>query len=200
MSLKSGTQSIRRYRVEGSLADNFPDNVEERIEKFTFREIEEGSPKELSFGWVSMENPFIGALTQENYYKNGYVVMSMRIDKKTIPSRTLKSFILKEEHKRLKGLNKERLSSKEKKDIKEAITVKLLQKALPASSNYDFLWNLNTSTVLFFASGDNINNTFIELFEETFQMQLIKMSPFSMALARGIEQQSIVALKETIFS
>ena len=199
MSFTSSTQTLRRYRVEGSLPDNFPDSIKENIEKFTFQEIEEGNPREMSFGWVSADNPFIETLTQESYYKDGYVIMSLRVDKKTIPSRTLKSFILKEEEKRLKGLNKERLSFSEKKDIKEAVTIKLLQKALPASSTYDFIWNLNTSSVLFFASSENINNKFVELFEETFEVQLTKMSPFSMALNSGIEEQSIAALEETNF-
>lgn len=199
MSFKSSTQTLRRYQVEGSVPENFPDNVEEKIEKFTFQEIEEGNPRELSLGWVSADNPFTGLLTQESYHKDGYIVMSLRVDKKTIPSRTLKSFIIKEEEKRLKGLNKERLSFGEKKDIKDAVTVKLLQKALPASSTYDFVWNLNTSSVLFFASGENINTMFIELFEETFEVQLMKTSPFGVAVNNGIEEQRITSLEETNF-
>lgn len=200
MSIKSSSQTLRRYQVEGELPDNFSKNMLENIEKFSFKEIEEGNVKEISIGWVSIDNPYILPLMDNSYDKNDYIVMSMRIDRKTIPARTLKSFIIKEEQKRLRGLNRERLSYNEKKDIRESVYLKLLQQALPASGVYDFFWNLSNSSLFFFASGESINNKFIELFEQTFQIRLKKMSPLGIALNHDIPKEKIMNLKENSFS
>lgn len=199
MAITSNTTSTRRYRVEGQLPDNFHDELKERIQKSAFREMEAGNLKEISIGWVSTNNPFGTEEINDSFNKNGYIVLSMRIDKKTIPAQTLKAYIFKEEQKHLKASKKERLSYNERKSIKDAVLVKLLQQALPVSGVYDFFWNTDTGNLFFFGTSDDINNKFIELFEEAFQMRLFKMSPYGIALGSGFTEEQIFSLEPTSF-
>ncbi|RMD59817.1 MAG: hypothetical protein D6828_00985, partial [Nitrospirae bacterium] len=136
---------------------------------------------------------------KEDFYMHNYIAMSIRIDRKKIPPSTLKHYILKEEMKRLKESGKEQLSYREKKQIKEAVYDKLLRRALPVSSVYDFLWNINSGMLLFFWTNGSVNNIFIELFHDTFQMELIKMSPLGIALSKGFKREELMNLKEELF-
>jgi len=200
MAITSNTASTRRYRVEGQLPENFHDEIRDRIQKSAFREIEASNLKEVSIGWVTVNNPFGNENIDDSFDKDGYIALSMRIDKKSIPSQTLKSYIVKEEQKHLEASKKERLSYNERKSIKEAVIVKLLQQALPISAVYDFFWNINTGDLFFFGTSDDLNNKFIDLFEETFQIRLIKMSPYSIAASKNISEEQILSLEPASFS
>lgn len=198
MAITSNTTSTRRYSVEGQLPDNFHDEIRERIQKLAFREMDDSNLKEISIGWVSINNPFGTAEEiDDGFDKDGYIALSMRIDKKSIPAQTCKAYIFKEEQKHLESSKKERLSYNERKSIKEAVLVKLLQKALPVSAVYDFFWNTNTNNLFFFGTSEDINNKFIELFEETFQMRLFKLSPYGIAVSNSITEEQIFSLEPT---
>lgn len=200
MAITSNTTSTRRYRVEGQLPENFHDELREHIQKYAFREMEASNIKEISIGWVPVNNPFGAEEIDDSFDKDGYITLSMRIDKKSIPSQTFKAYIFKEEQKHLEASKKERLSYNERKSIKEAVLVKLLQQALPISAVYDFFWDINTGNLFFFGTSDDLNNKFIELFEESFHMRLLKLSPYGIAMGNGITEEQIFSLEPTSFA
>jgi DNA recombination-dependent growth factor C len=190
---------MRRYKIEEPLPENFLETIKENIIRHGFNEIDEGNLKESSMGWTPLDNPYGGTFEDENYYRNGYITMSLRIDKKTVPAKTLKSYILKEERKRLEESNRERLSYSEKKNVKEAVATKLLKQAIPTSNVYDFVWALEKRYLFFFATSDSLNDKFIELFMQTFQVTPIKMSLYGIVLDKGVAEEALFNLQESFF-
>jgi len=194
MALVSGSASIRRYRVKEKSDGKFSDEIVENIRRFTFAEFSSESETEEQAGWVSIDDMFRGPLDDYSFQRNAYVTMSLRVDKKTVPARTLKAYTHKEELRYLEVRNRDRLTRQEKKDIREIMRVKLLKQALPSISVYDFLWNLQKSTLYFFSTGERANVKFSELFEKTFGSALLKTSPLSLAVNLGHAEEDILKL------
>jgi hypothetical protein len=194
MALISGSASIRRYRVKEKSDGKFSDEIVENIRRFTFQEFSNESETEEQAGWVSIDDMFRGPLDDNSFQRNAYVTMSLRVDKKIVPARTLRAYTIKEETRYLEVRNRDRLTRQEKKDIREIMRVKLLKQALPSISVYDFLWNLKKSAVYFFSTSERSNVKFTELFEKTFGTALLKTSPLSLAVGLGHDEEAILKL------
>jgi DNA recombination-dependent growth factor C len=197
MALVSGSASIRRYRVkEMPDGGKFSDAIVENIRRYTFLEFSAESETEEQAGWVSIDDMFRGPLDDNSFERNAYVAMSLRMDRKTVPARTLRAYTIKEETRYLEVRNRDRLTRQEKKDIKEIMRVKLLKQALPSISVYDFLWNLQSSALYFFSTSERANVKFSELFEKTFGTALLKTSPLSLAVGLGYAEEDILKLAQ----
>ncbi len=197
MSILTNTHSFRRYFINGDLPKDFPKNSEPDIERYSFRELRSDSPEDMSVGWVSIDNPFLNPIQDYSYNRYTYIAMTMRIDKKIIPPKTLKSYILKEETMYMEEKGTDRLSKREKSNIKDVVLSKLFKQVLPKISTYDFLWNLQESRVYFFSASVKVNSMFVELFENTFHLSLMKMAPFNIALHNGITEDMLLGIKKS---
>jgi DNA recombination-dependent growth factor C len=196
MALISGSASIRRYHVKEKSNGKFSDEIVENIRRFTFQEFSTESETEEQAGWVSIDDMFRGPLDDYSFEKNAYVTMSLRVDKKTVPARTLRAYTIKEETRYLQVRNRDKLTRQEKKDIREIMRVKLLKQALPSIAVYDFLWNLQKATLYFFSTSERANVKFSELFEKTFGTAPIKTSPLGLAVALGHAVEDILKLAD----
>ena len=180
MSLLSGATAIMRYRVNGRLEDPITEAVYLGLRKNMMPEIDDIDAPQ-SAGWTSFQDPFTPSFEGSSFLYGSYLVFSLRIDKKIIPSKLIQKQMAIEIAKKCRATDREFLSRNEKKMIKENV-ISLLSLRIPATPNiYNVLWNYETSTVWFFTHLKGANEELETLFKTSFDMTLTRIFPFTFA-------------------
>ena len=186
MRLLSSSVSITRYKVKGEIQGPLIKTVMEGLNKNSIIEIDNES-MEKTAGWTSFDNPYLPDFETSSCVIGAHFVFSLRIDKKSIPSKIIKKYYTIEVAKKLAESGREHLSRNEKKDIKEHVT-NVLSLRIPATPNiYDIIWNYEESSLWFFSNQKAANEELETLFSKSFRLSLIRLFPYTMAeLAAGI--------------
>ena len=180
MGLLSGAISITRYRVNGKLDDPITDTVYLGLKKNMLPETDNDEASQ-SAGWTSFQEPFTPSFEGSSFVYGNYFVFSLRIDKKTIPSKLVKKYVAIETVKKCRATGREFLSKNEKKMIKEHV-VSILALRIPATPNiHHVLWNYEASLVWFFSQLKGPNEALETLFKTTFGLTLTRIFPFTFA-------------------
>lgn len=180
MGLLSPSVSITRYRVEGKLEDPVIETVTRGLKKYILREIDKDESEKTS-GWTSFNNPFKPDFDGSSFLIGNYFVFSLRIDKKSIPSKIIQKYYALETSKKLAESNREFLSRNEKKLIKEHV-INVLSLRIPATPNiYDLVWNYEKNYLWFFSNLKTANEEIETLFSKSFKLTLIRLFPYTMA-------------------
>lgn len=180
MGLLSSSVSITRYQVEGQIQGSFHDIVSTGLNKNCITEID-NDISEKGVGWTSIEHPYSPDFHDSSYMFGTYLIFSLRIDKKSIPSKIVKKHCEMEEAKRMSDSGKEFFSKNEKKMIKEQVIQSLCLRT-PATPNiYDIVWNYEDKKLWFFSNLNSANEELETLFKESFKLRLIRMFPYTEA-------------------
>ncbi|MCW5199965.1 recombination-associated protein RdgC [Desulfobulbus sp. F1] len=181
MGLLAGSASFTRFMVEGELPDNTWDFIAEQVTKHSFKDIDD-TLDELSIGWVSVGDMFDSRFAYGSYAAGDYVTLALRVDERKVSGAVLKKFATKEEARIKEEKELRRLSRTVRLEIKERIKTELMRKSPPVPAVYDFCWNVQKGTVLFFSNGRKPLALLEELFKETFGLSLIMQVPWNSAL------------------
>lgn len=181
MGLISGSGSFTRYFAEGPLPENFLENLSENIVRHSFRNLDEKSIAERSFGWVNVMDMFDNRFAGLEFLKEPYVTLSLRVDEKKIPSTALKQYCLEAEERIKEAENLEYLPKSRRFDIKDGVRLRLLKRAIPVSRTYDMIWNYNTGLVIFGCTTNKLCDEFMEFFLRTFDIHLQTICPYTLA-------------------
>lgn len=180
MGILSSSVSITPYRVEGKLPEPILESVATGLQKNAVEEIDNES-SDKAVGWTCFNNPFSTDFKQTPFLIGTHLVFSMRIDKKSIPSKIIQKHYTLEMNKRLENSGRDFLSKTEKKEIKDHV-VHLLSLRIPATPNiYDLIWNYESSTLWFFSNLKGANEELETLFTRSFKLKLIRLFPYTMA-------------------
>ena len=96
-----------------------------------------------------------------------YVVTTLRIDERTVPTALLKKFCAKEEQRVRIEQQIPRLSRGMRMEIKERIRTEMIRRAKPTTVTVDVVWNVATGTVLFFSTSGKHRAIFEDFFKES---------------------------------
>jgi DNA recombination-dependent growth factor C len=180
MGLLSSTISLTRYKVEGKAEEPVLETIGDRLKKNAVPEIDDDSP-DKAIGWTSFQDPFRPNFEGSSFVVGPYLVFSMRIDKKTIPSKIVKKHYALEASARLAETGREHLSRSEKQEIKEHV-LNVLSLRIPATPNiYDLLWDLENGLLWFFSNQKGANEEMETLFTKSFKLSLIRLFPYTLA-------------------
>ena len=180
MGLLSASASVTRYKLEGKLDEPIIDTISTALNKHAIIDID-GEPSEQVAGWTSFKQPYEPVFDGSNFIIGSYIVFSLRIDKKTIPSKLIQKRCLTEFRRRLHELKRDFLSRDEKKAIKESIIVNL-STTMPATPNiYDVVWQYEIGELWFFSNLKKANEQFETLFFKSFALHPIRLIPYTMA-------------------
>ena len=196
MPLLSPTVTFTRYMVRDQLPDNFWAWAVDEISARAFREQDAGVT-EISIGWASPRDPFKDEITMEDIAFSDFLIISFRVDKRSVPAPLLKKFCSIEEKRTLAERQMQRLTSKMRKEIRERTKLQLLSKALPVPATYDLCWNISTGAVLFFSRQDKICGMVEDLFKTTFGMRLYPVIPYTLGL-QIIDRDTQTEIYETL--
>lgn len=196
MGLLSSSVSVTRYKVEGRPAEPVLERIADGLKKNVILEIE-NDVAEKSVGWTSFGNPFKPDFEGSSFVLGTYLVFSLRIDKKAIPSRLIKKLCDEEIAKRLAESGRERISRSEKKAVREQI-VNSLSLRIPATpSLYDLVWSMEEERLWFFSNQKTANEELETLFSKSFDLILTRLFPYTLAdLTAGLSDAERSLLSE----
>lgn len=202
MGFFSRSTSMMRYKTKGDVQSSFWDAVDSGVQSGSFRDIE--SPGELiGLGWTSIEDfseyEFHGA----SYLYGNYVALSLRVDTVRIPPRILEIQIKKETRKLLQETGQRRLSSNQRKELKEAVKESLKKQVLPSIQVFDFVWDTSKSIVYFTSLAIKARERFEDHFKKCFGLNLIPLIAYLKAedvFKTAAEKSDLEKLKASDFT
>lgn len=180
MSILSSVASITRYRVNGKIEGPITDAVYSGLKKQMLPDMDDADAAHAA-GWTSFQDPFTPSFEGSSFVYGNYFVFSLRIDKKSIPSKLVQKHMAIEVAKKCKATGREFLSKNEKKMIRENV-ISLLGLRIPATPNiYNVLWNYEASFVWFFTHLKRPNEELETIFKTSFGLILTRIFPFTFA-------------------
>ena len=202
MGVLSSSVSITQYRVEGTIEDSFLETVADSLTNNAIREID-NEPEEKSVGWTGFESPFKPDFSGSSFMFGTHLVFSLRIDKKSIPTKIVNKHLNMAIAKRLEQSERETLHRNEKSEIKDEV-IRRLYMRLPATPNmYDLIWNYEAKILWFLSNQKAANEELETLFSKTFKLSLIRMFPYTSAFLtcdlQDQQKDQLEKLSPTIF-
>ncbi len=194
MGAFGGSMTFTTFKVRGELPDDFRDRFITGIRHETFRPLEPEEEGDESIGWCSIEHPFDLDLNIDKVLFNSYLNLGLRIDRWRIPASLFKAHFVEAERRYLAESKKERLTKREKNELKAVVTASLRRQSLPTMKVIDLSWNLDTGVLRFWSQSRRMLETLEEIFEETFDLGLVQHSPYVVAQAAGIPQEVLATL------
>jgi len=181
MGLLSSSISVTRYRIEGDLEKPVVETVAAALKKNAISEIDDHA-SEITAGWTSFNHPYQPNFEGSSFVFGTYLLFSLRMDKKSIPSKTIQKYYTLEMSRKLKATGRKYLSKNEKKMIKDHV-INVLSLRIPATPNiYDVLWNYEGASLWFFSNLKAANEEFESMFSKSFKLTLIRLFPYTTAL------------------
>lgn len=178
MGALSSTVSLSRYKVKGLFEDSPLEKLEEGLTKFKIQSIDK-EPTDISVGWTSFENPYEPVFNDSSYLVGSFFVFSLRIDKKSVPTKILKQHCAMEEARRLAESDREFLSKNEKSQLKDDVKSMLLHRIPPTPNIFDLVWDYEKSLVWFYTTQNAANEELESLFLKSFNLPLVKLFPYT---------------------
>lgn len=184
MGVYANTVSITQFTVTGELpkSDQFP-WFSEKLAGRGFQTIE-NSAEEASEGWTQVDRPDDAAFeAPSDFWRDNYLVFSLRRDQRKIPAAVLKSHTAREEGAFLaQHPNLRRTPKNKRTEIKELVQLRLMAKCLPVPSTVDVVWDQKSGVLTLFSLGSKVVERFEDIFRKTFEgLSLVAIHPFARA-------------------
>ena len=184
MGVYANTVSITQYTVTGDIPkqDQFQ-WFSEKLAGKGFQSIE-NSTEELSEGWAQVDRPDDAAFeAPSDFWRDDYLVFTLRRDQRRIPAAVLKSHTGREEGAFLaQHPNLRRAPKRKREEIKELVQLRLLTKCLPVPSLVDVVWDQKKGILTLYSLGSKIIERFEDFFRKTFEgVSPVIIHPFARA-------------------
>lgn len=184
MGVYANTVSITQYTIAGDLpkSDQFQ-WFSEKLSARGFQSIE-NSAEESSEGWTLVDHPDNAAFeAPSDFWRDNYLVFSLRRDQRKVPAALLKSHAGREEGAFLvQHPNLRRAPKKKREEIKEQVQLRLLTKSLPVPSSVDAVWDQRSGVLTLFSLGTKVLERFEDIFRKTFEgFSPVIVHPFARA-------------------
>ncbi|HEX5050264.1 MAG TPA: recombination-associated protein RdgC [Planctomycetota bacterium] len=175
---------------QGKILDPSDAAFAEALADRRFRTIEHAASEEVSAGWVTPADPTGDSFALEDLDGGVGTWLRFRIDKKVLPMKWLQ--IHRDAAEKARG---KKLSARERRELKDDLTGKLLPRVLPTIHLVDALLFHDRRTVLLFATSKGAIETFGKLFFETFAVPLERANPLRCGLRAGLGADAARALE-----
>lgn len=191
-----GSITFSKFHVRGELADGFRDRFVESIRFRAFRPLDPNEEIDSRAGWCSISDPFDLELSHEKVFFNHYLNIGFRIDRWRIPGPLFKAAFRQAERDHLAKRGLEKLSRAQKKNLEKVVTAQLRRKVVPSMRAVDLSWNLNEGVVRFFQKSPKQHELMTDLFEKTFELELVPDGAYVAAEQRGLPEPLVTSLPE----
>jgi len=173
MGLYRGSMSYTRFFVRGDLPKNHQERFMEGIGLRVFRELDPAEEIDQRAGWCVCDTPFDLDLTYDKVFANNYVNLGLRVDTWRIPRSLFKAAFGQAEREVLAQSAEQKLSRSRKKELEAVLKARLRRKVIPAMRAFDLSWSLEEGVVRFFSGSPKVQEQMAELFEKTFDLELV---------------------------
>ncbi len=202
MGAFAGSLTFTKFYVRGELPDDHRNSFMRRIRHRVFRPLTPDADEEERYGWCGVGSPLDLELRHEGVFCGSYLNLAFRVDRWRIPGALATAHLAEAERALLAKKGEERLGRTEKKELKAKVALALKKQLLPQMQCYDFSWNLDRGTALFWCQSKSVQERLAALFEATFALELAADSPYVAALERGLSSEQKAALngaQQTVF-
>jgi DNA recombination-dependent growth factor C len=193
MGFASRSVSVIRYRVKGEMEGSFWDAVDTGIKRGAYRELD--TPGELvGIGWTSIDDFADNSFSGAAYVRGNFVALALRVDIARVPPRILEIELRKETRKILQETGRQRLSSAQRRELKDAVKDKLKRQVFPSIQVFDLVWDTTKHVVYFASLSVKARERLEDLFKKSFGLSLIPLIPYIRAeelLASPEQKQSL---------
>lgn len=197
MSFFTGSPSFRRFQVS-----QVPKHVDspdflQSIKPTIFSPLKEA--EEVALGWVSVSNLLETKLSYEKIFKDRFLVLGLRMDKRRAPSLIFKAYLDLEEKEFLKVKGSNRLSPEEKKQLKDRVKNRCAKEFPPGSQLYEVVWDFKKKRLYFSGTGNSVCTEMTKLFQATFGFELLPLDPIGLVTLDMEHQKAIKKITPSSF-
>ena len=184
MGVYANTVSITQFAVTGELpkSDQF-EWFSKKLADRGFQSIE-NSTEESAEGWTLVDKPDDSSFdVPSEFWRDNYVVFSLRKDQRRIPAAVLKSHTGREEGAFLaQNPNLRRTPKHKREEIKEQVQLRLMTRCLPVPSSVDIVWDQKSGILTLYSLGTKVIERFEDIFRKTFEgFSPVIIHPFARA-------------------
>ncbi len=183
-AIKKGGSVVVFY-WDGKVADPRDQAFADALQKHRFRSIENAASEEISAGWVTAADPTGETFALEDLDGGAGTWLRFRIDKKVLPKKWLQ--IHRDAAEKSRG---KKLSARERRELKDDLTEKLLPRVLPNVQLIDALLYHEKRTVQLFGTSKVARETFGKLFFESFGVPLDRANPLQCGRRAGLDGEA----------
>lgn len=199
MGLLKGSISYAKYYAEGELPKDFQDTFLESLHLRRFQPLTTDSEEEQRVGWACVSRPLEAEVSFDynDVFYNHYVNLSIRVDAWRFPGSVFKAAFAEAEKKFLTKKGREKLSKREKDELKITVGRKLRHQFSPTIRLVDLCWNTEEGVVRYWNQSAKGQDLLLELWEKTFpQIDLVPAGAFTTAARLEIPEARLKALAE----
>jgi hypothetical protein len=193
VSALKGSLTYARLFVDGDLPNDFRDRFTKAIRLRMMKPLEPDEDVLERSGWCAIGEPFDLEPPYEDVFYNEYLNLGFRTDKWAIPGKLLRAKIREAEAAQLQRSGREKLSRKDKADIKELVAKKLRKQLAPVTRVVDLSWSLQENLVRYFGHSERSMLAMSDLFQRTFGLKLIPEAPYTLAARLGLSKAAETA-------
>ncbi len=186
MSALKGSLSYTRFYVEGELPDDYTETYFDAIQHLAMVPLTPDEDAHERSGWSRMGEPFELELSVESVFVDRYINLGLRTDRWVIPAPMLRAKLREAESTYLRKKDRERMSRKERTELKEVVARKLRRQLTPTTRAFDLSWSLDEKVVRFFSQAQSPAVTMEEMFVRTFGLKLVRETPYTLAARLGL--------------
>lgn len=201
MGILSGAMSVKRYSIDGDIADNFRESWREALNEYAFLESDLEQGKEEREGWVQVHNLLDASFEDLNVWLyNDLAVFALRVDKKTLPANLFRATVQKEADLWCQERGVERCPKTQKDEIKDRIEQAWLKRCLPRVQITEVCINITEKWVLVHSQSSNTLDRIQKRFLQTFGLKLQPWSPMEWLVSAetidGLMRQAPISIGE----
>ena len=200
MPALQGSLTYARFFVDGELPKDYRERFMRAIRLRAMQPLEAEDDVPERSGWCAIGEPFDVELTYDGVFYNNYINLGFRTDRWSIPGAVLRKRVREAESAYLVKRGRERLSRRERLEIKEVVIRKLRKQFVPTTRAVDFSWSLEDGVVRFFSQAVRPIASMNELFTKTFNLKLVPEAPYTLAARLGLDkagEQAWIGLEPT---
>jgi len=199
MGLLKGSISYAKYYVEGDLPDNHQEKFLESLHLRKFHPLTVDGEDEQRVGWVCVARPLEPEVVfdHNDVFYNEYVNLAIRVDAWRFPGSVFKAAFAEAEKKYLTKKGREKLTKREKDEMKILVGRKLRHQFSPTIRLIDLSWNTDTGVVRFWNQSAKGQELLFELWEKTFpKVDLVPAGTYTTAARLDLPEARLKALSE----
>jgi hypothetical protein len=181
-----GSLTYARYFVDGEPPDDFRDAFVRALRLRAMKPLEPDDDTPERSGWCVLGEPFEIALDYENVFYNSFLNVGFRTDRWVVPGPMLKAKMREAETAYLAKKGRERMSKRERAELKELVLRKLRKNLVPQMRVVDLSWSLEDGIVRFFSLAARPAAAMSDLFTKTFGLRLVPEAPYTLAARLGL--------------
>ncbi len=181
MGFIAGSVTYRKFRVMDELPKNFRERLQQGLQRYAFREIDPKKNPESSIGWVNPLDPLDPDLSLEKLLFGSFVVLGVRVDRKSIPAALLKARVSQGLREAMRERRVRKLSREEVYAVRQTVRETMLAAVPPTTALYEAVWNYEKGEVYLSTHSSRFGVEFMDLFEVTTGLALEEVTLLSRA-------------------